>query len=80
MEKFISDFISDAKKEMASEKPSDGYYLILYKTKPRLNSFGEESITHKIYSSLEIFEQKVKADIEKIPSEFGVRVQIWYFD
>lgn len=77
---FVSEYIIEALEDILKNDAADNHCVILYKTKPRFNSFGDEAIVHKIYKNINEFTDKAVKDINEIDSSFGVRVQMWYFD
>lgn len=74
----FSVLLDEFKKSIKEEKLTDNYCVIVY------GSRGIDLNTNKhiryVYKNIEEFEKKGESDFNKIPSEFGVAVQIWIFD
>lgn len=68
-------------KSVIKEKKLEGEYcIIIYKTKRRISSFGEEKHVHKVLKHIDEFEARGLEILDVIPPEFGVYMELYKFD
>lgn len=75
----IKEFIEEARVDIQTENQQDNYCIILYSVHG--SGIANESLRVRcVYKSLEDFEKRVEAEIEKIDPMFGIRFHLWFFD
>lgn len=76
MKDLIQNFVAEAKKDIIDNNFGDNYCIIVTAGKGQF-SIGSPRL---IYKTLNDFEKKAEADMDKIDSMFSINVQLWIFD
>jgi len=78
MENLVTkEYIEESRIDISNRGEEDNHCMILYKTK---GQFNERKSVHAIYKNIDVFEKKVNKDIDEIDPDFGISVQLWFFD
>ncbi len=74
----ISEFVTNANKEISERNLKEGdYCIIIYKCK---GIYNEIKKTAFVYSNIKNFEEKIDKHYSEISPDYGISFELWMFD